>query len=69
MLNQIQAKGQTDGHLPLKGLLREAEKDEFRDLVLMVHVQAVLMPETVASMADGLPGRKQITSLLFKIHL
>ena len=69
MLNQIQAKGQTDGHLPLKGLLREAETDEFRDLGLMVHVQAVLMPETVASMADRLPGRKQVTSLLFKIHL
>ena len=33
-------------NLPLKGLLREAEKDEFRDLGLMVHVQAILMPET-----------------------
>ena len=33
-------------NLPLKGLLREAEKDEFRDLGLIVHVQAELKPET-----------------------
>lgn len=53
---QIQNEGQAEEHLPLQGLLGEAEEDEFRDLGLIVHAQAVLM------------GRKQITSLLFQTH-
>ena len=43
---KIQNEGQAEEHLPLQGLLGEAEEDEFRDLGLIVHVQAVLKPET-----------------------
>ena len=43
---QIQNEGQTEEHLPLQGLLGEAEEDEFRDLALIVHVQAVLKSVT-----------------------
>ena len=61
---QIQNEGQAEEHLLLQGLLGEAKEDEFRDLGLIVHAQAVLKPEIGASTVE----RKQITSLLFQTH-